>query len=226
MAENQERTNLPTRSASSALSSKKSAAASLRKRLSQKPSKADVTKILARLSAVYGPPQGGDGMAQVMVAEWQHAMDFLPVEALNAAVEQAIRTLKFWPKPSELIEAAIAHQLELREALSQTEMMAGERPALQITRGYGDDIEPPFAPTTDELKRVSEIVKSFKTKPEETITDRMDQWAPASQALTVGAALRSSCAARRARGEPTCDRTCARQRDSNICKFLEQRSAQ
>lgn len=151
--------------------------------MNTKPTKSDIAKILARLNAIYGAPRDRSAeMAEVMVTEWQHAMDFLPLESISAAVEQVIRTLKFWPAPSEIIERAIAHQLDLRDALGQTEVLAGERPTLQITRGGADD-DIPFKPNDEQMARISAMVAGFKRNVgADVITDRMDEWAPASEA--------------------------------------------
>ena len=94
--------NRNTPSVSLVLASKKNALAMVRQRLSTKPAKADVLKILVRLSAIYGTPRDRpEHLLEVMAAEWLRALEALPLEALNVAVEKAIRSLKFWPTPAE-----------------------------------------------------------------------------------------------------------------------------
>lgn len=121
-----------------------------------------------------------------MVATWLETLSHVAASELDAAVSKAIRTIKFWPTPAELL----AFIDETREAPSRL-------PAYHA----GDN--PPFEPTDEELASVSAACAVWRAKfaPAETWRERMDQWKPASQG-GASAALRASAAARRARGEP------------------------
>lgn len=133
-------------------------------------------KSFARLEAVYGVPR--DRSPELMTAAWLEALGHLEPDVLKAAVGQATRTLKFFPTPAEIL-AIVSDQRE------------------QVSRlpHYSADMEPPFAPTPDELQRVSEMVRGFVRKfgPEPVVAETVK---PASQDMTVSDALRNSRAAR------------------------------
>ncbi len=119
-----------------------------------------------------------------MANEWLQALGHLPLEALNGAACKAIRQLKFWPTPSEIIALAGEHMSDLRGELEHGELMARERPSLQVTRGEGDDFTaPPVARGEAEFASVEKLCAAWRKRFGESAAacDRMDDWTPASQ---------------------------------------------
>ncbi len=177
--------NRSTRSVSLVHASKKNALAMVRQRLSTKPAKADVLKILVRLSAIYGSPRDRpEHLIEVMAAEWLRAFEALPLEALNDAVGNAIRSLKFWPTPAELIALAGDHLAELRAQADHASLVAHERPSLQLTRSLGDDPETPVAMSEPADAAITEACANWRRafSEGETQAERMAHWQPPSKA--------------------------------------------
>ena len=141
-------------------------------------------KLLARLSAIFGPPRDRpEHLAQVMAHEWLQALGHLPLETLNDAAGKAIRTLRFWPAPSEIIALACEDAAGLRAELEHAELMARQRPSLQVTRGAGDECAAPLVRDAAALASVTRLCAEWRKRvgQSESAFDRMDEWAPASQ---------------------------------------------
>lgn len=116
-----------------------------------------------------------------MANEWLQALGALPLEALNEAAAKAIRTLRFWPTPSEIIALAGEATADLRAALDHAQLMANERPSLQVTRGAGDEHTAPATPSPAELAAVANLCAAWRQRFADSATDRMADWAPASR---------------------------------------------
>ena len=118
-----------------------------------------------------------------MAGEWLRALGALPLEALNEAAGKAIRTLKFWPTPAEIIALAGEHTADLRAALDHAQLMAHERPSLQVTRGAGDEDAAPATPSAAEFAAVEKLCAAWRQRLGENAaaSDRMDDWTPPPQ---------------------------------------------
>lgn len=123
-----------------------------------------------------------------MAREWHTALGHLPLEALKRAAAKHIRTSKFWPTPAEIGDLAIAEAKDLREAMQWA--LDDARP---LRLPDAQDI--PFKPDEAAMSRVTEMLRAFKARNAEVITDRMDEWEPsdkggASEALKASKLVR------------------------------------
>ena len=159
----------------------------MRASLRTKVAKADILKALARLSAVFGPPRDRpEALAEVMAGEWLNVLGALPLAALDDALAKAIRTLRFFPAPAEILALAQERVAELRAGLEHEELRALERPSLQLTRGHAvDEVagDAPGRPREAQPRALSAACANWRAlfAEGETLADRIEHWAPASQ---------------------------------------------
>lgn len=139
--------------------------------------KADILKILTRLSSIYGPPR--DRSYDLMAAEWHRALGRFRVVLLNRAIDHLTCNLKFFPTPAEIIdfcerEAEPPHRLP----------------------PYRADMEADFAATPEQLEIASKLCADWREKfgdaQAKVGADRFEHWQPASQDTDVSDDLRKS----------------------------------
>jgi hypothetical protein len=170
-------------------------------RVNIKPDLEDVVGVLGELSAVYGQPKDrSPQMAEIMAKQWLVALEHLPLEAIRQAVQKHIRDSKFWPVPAEIVEIARDEAKALRERVQWAKDDLRPPPSLQLTAPADPEPRhPPFRPTEEEMGRVSAMCANWRKQFAPTVTDRFDEWAPASQDPNVSDALKAVMAKRRAR---------------------------
>lgn len=169
----------------------------------------DIAKIMDRLSANYGPPRDRTPeQVRLMVAEWFRALSALRLNSISHAVDRHLRTSKWWPTLAEIHEAAKAHQAGWVDALGigvKPSYRAGEYRFARDGRTEAEEIAHRAAMTkrwrADAAAGQPEYTDPIEAKPEPKA---------ASQSNSVSYALYHSCAARRARGEQTCEERCQR----------------
>lgn len=172
-----------------------------------------LTYQMTRLNAAFGAPRDrSEDMTRMMAREWYRALKGFGHKTVASAVTKLIATSKFWPTISEVHAICDTDEHGWKDALGLLPRQGG----LADYTGRGEP-QPKIAPlSAAELaaKKAADVLRmkaaygdAFKEK---TWIDRMDEWAPASQAMEVSDALRNSCAAKRARGEKTCEPNCSR----------------
>lgn len=121
-------------------------------------------KCFAKLEAVYGVPR--DRAPELMAAAWMEALGHLTADTLRAAVAHAVRVLKFFPTPAEILA-----------------IVESQREHVSRLPSYSADMEPPFEPTPEELARVSAMCAAWRAEfaDKTVIADRFEAWEPASQ---------------------------------------------
>lgn len=170
----------------------------------------DAQRCFARLAVAFGPQRIEDPAQRKLLArEWIEALGGLEAHVVNSAMGAVIRKSKFWPTISEVLEAC--QPFDYRT----TEERFGAKHR-DVTREWLT--APGFArggrTVAEELVHRSSIVATAKVDRAYTQEPRIaggrpvHEWAPASQdPPTIH--VKQSCAARRARGEPTCRHDCS-----------------
>lgn len=180
---------------------------------------------IARLTATFGPIKDRSAdQVRIMANEWLKALQGFGIKSLRYAIDNLIRNSKWWPALSEVYALCKADHDGWKDAL-----LIDRQPSYKASDD-GWVKPPPAAPLTEAekiAKRAADVLAArekykdfFKSQ---SLTDRIDEWAPASKSADVSPALRNSCAAKRARGEPTCEPSC--QRSSVGCAHAQQSAA-
>lgn len=201
---------LTTPSGYSARSVMNSPTERLRAEVGDRVSARELAKQMARLNAEYGPLKDLTAdQVRVKAAEWLHALDSFGWRTLDRAVNQWLRVGKWWPKLSEIYELCKSDDDSWRDALG---LLEDQRPA------YKAESEVFARDGRTEAEEIAHrIAQTQKWKADaglsgptiETLGERMDAWAPASDG-GASETLKYTCAARRARGLPTCEHSCSR----------------
>lgn len=149
-----------------------------------------IAELLARLSVVYGTPWGRDDVGKALLAEWHRALAHIPQECVVAAVERYIGSpATKAPVPGQIIALAQEDTAWLRR---QIELDALERSGTRPDVLDDDDI--PFKPTEEQMLAIKAACDKWRAEfgDNQTWTDRMDDWTPASQATEVSPELRAA----------------------------------
>lgn len=179
----------------------------------------DLTAEMARLNAAFGLPKDRTAdQLRVMANEWFKALQPFGVKSLRYAVDNVIRNSKWWPALSEVYALVKADHDGWKDALLI------DRPPSYRASDDGWVKPAPLTEAEKAAKRAADVLSArakykdfFNTQ---AVTDRIDEWSPASKVMEASDSLRNSCAAKRSRGEPTCEPSC--QRKSVGCKFVQQ----
>ena len=135
--------------------------------LTSPPSRKLIVEQLTRCTAIFPTPRGNEEvLAEIMVTEWVNALTGFSADVIRHGFDEHIRTAVFFPKPSEVLALC-------RGNLSRPEPLPPYR--------AGD--EPDFAPTAEELARVSAACAKWREMygSSETIDEPRRAVAPASQ---------------------------------------------
>lgn len=186
-----------------------------------------LTEQLTRMNAVFGNPKDRtDAQIRIMANEWHRALSHFGAVTVVKAITRTIETWKFgWQGAlAEVVEQCRADDTSWRDAFGlKHEPLRG----LEDWTGRGERFERAGRNTQEEIKhRVAEIAAmkreaGFNSAQDGIAVPREDQ-KPASTSIAVSAQIRNSCAARRARGEATCEESCSRQR----CELRERETVQ
>ena len=169
---------------------------------------------LARCNATFGEPKNrSPELARIWANEWFRALSGYGCKTVCGAFDQAIRSGKFWPTISEVLEFCRADDHHHRDMVG----LVNPTPHLEdytgrAAQGFCREGRTEAEEIAHRAAQVEAIKAKHGWKP---ITDNglipVREPAPASQDMTVSDTLRNSCAARRARGEATCEPSCCRQ---------------
>lgn len=186
----------------------------LAERVGEPPGPEFLAAQLARLNATFGEPKNrSPELARIWAREWLRALSGYGQKTIKAAFDQVILSNKFWPTISEVVGLCKADDVHHRDMVG----LVNPTPHLEDYTGRGSQGFCREGRTeAEEIAYRTAQVEAIKAKHDwKPITDNglapPRETAPASQDMTVSESLRSSCAARRARGEPTCEPSCCRQ---------------
>lgn len=149
-----------------------------------KPTLEDVVKMLGSLTAVYGQPKDrSPALAEIMAREWHRSLQSVPWAAVQEAVRKHIGKSKFWPVPAEIIDLAESDAADLRQRVkwAREDLLPPRTSTIEYTRNSAPYERPYFKPSEEEIQRVSAMIATYK-KIADPPVDRVDEWAPASQA--------------------------------------------
>lgn len=160
-------------------------------------STADIAKLIARCLANYGERKGID--MRLVSAEWHATLGAYPMHRLNNALSEHIRTSTFWPTIANFVE-----------------LLRQETPAPGLPRYRRDEKLFSREGRTEAEEIAHRAAQTLRWKQEARrdhpeVPDPIEAKSPpkaASQARSISYALYHSCAARRARGEETCQPNC------------------
>jgi hypothetical protein len=159
----------------------------------------------------YGERRGVDMALQA--AEWHAALGAYPLDRLNRALSEHIRTSTWWPTIANLVDL-------LRE----------ETPAIGLPR-FKEAAEPfcRDGRTQDEeiAFRTAQALRWKRERPEAGPVDPIEaktEPKAASTSAAVSYAVYHSCVARRARGEVTCEPNCIRAKPGARRCFVDERA--
>lgn len=192
-----------------------------------------LTAEMARLNAAFGPPKDRTPeQVRVMTNEWYRALQGFGHKTVKLAIDKVVLTWvpsfgRTWPSIAEVHAICQKEETEWADVKGIT----GRRyPGLEDWTGRGDapkpfEIQSPEQIAARKAAAVARMKAAYKGAFEEqSWTDRFEQWTPASQDMTVSDALRNSCAAKRARGEPTCEPACQRRPEG--CRYAKSQDHQ
>jgi hypothetical protein len=147
---------------------------------------------MARCLSNYGERKGVD--MRLQAAEWQATLGAYPLERLNRALSEHIRTSTWWP--------TIANLVDLMQAETPAPGLRERREApKQFARDGRTEAEEIAYRASQSLRWREEAGFGKTVLPEDERTIPK----PASQDMTVSSALLRSRAARRASGLRTCE---------------------
>jgi hypothetical protein len=182
---------------------------------------------LTRLNAAFGSPRDrSPDMMRVLANEWFKALGGFGRKTVNFAINRIIATNRFWPAIAEVRDICVKEDRDWQDvyglishANHLTDYTGTGRLGLPVPVKLTEAEE--IAARVASTKRMKDEYKSlFEQAPR--WTDRLDEWAPSSKVMEASSALRNSCAAKRARGEQTCEPSC--QRQSEGCKHTQSQS--
>lgn len=167
-------------------------------------SETDALKCLGRLAVAFGDSKIADARQRKLLAvEWTEAFAFHEPERVQDAISKHIRNCKFWPAIAEILD-------NIRAELPKAELPSMPQHRAEEGFGVNRSVEE-IARRVADCKRWRQQ-SSFGSAPDPLIELRQGKQEPrgASQEPTVGWHLLNSCAAKRARGEKTCEFNCSR----------------
>lgn len=144
---------------------------------------------------------------RVMANEWLKALKGYGVATVHRAVTKMIHESKWWPALAEVVALCRSDEDGWRDALGiKPERRYNAEPLVfaQDGRTEAEEIAHRVA-TIASMKREA----GFNSDAPAEVFARSEK-NPASQSVEVSAHIRNSCAARRARGEKTCELSCHR----------------
>lgn len=167
-----------------------------------------LTDQMARLTATFGTPKDRTpDQMRMMVAEWFRALRVYGLKTVTRAFDKVIETAKWFPTIAEIADLCSKDLESWRDAIGIGQHQMGQQPFR----------DPPRGPISAEeiAKRAAQCLHwrkdfGFGGNASELRIGE-DSEVKASQDTTVSSALLRSCAARRARGKPTCASDCAYQ---------------
>lgn len=168
---------------------------------------------LARLGAVYGPPKDRSREdVLLMTREWFSALEIFGQAMVADAVSKWITKGKWWPSISEIREECERDRDDCKAILGLR-----DKPSYQAEpRSFCREGRTEAEEIVHRIAEVADIKKRLNYAPSQDgslLPDR--EWVAASKDATVSDSVRNSCAARRARREPTCEPSCSR----TVCAF-------
>ena len=149
---------------------------------------------MARLNATFGLPKDRTAeQVRIMANEWHKALQGFGIKSLRYAVDNLIRNSKWWPALSEVYALCKADHDGWKDAL-----LIDREPSYKASDD-GWVKPPPVTPPTEAekaAKRAADVLTArakykdfFKSQ---SLTDRIDEWAPASKSPVVSDALRAA----------------------------------
>lgn len=154
----------------------------------------DLAAEMARLNATFGLPKDRTpDQVRVMANEWLKALQGFGIKSLRYAVDNLIRNSKWWPALSEVHALCKADHDGWKDAL-----LIDRQPSYRAS----DDgwVKPPPLPPLTEAEKVAKRAADVLAAREkykdffksQAVTDRIDEWAPASKSTEVSPALRAA----------------------------------